>query len=236
MTLVPPIPSAPAMKPILRLLALLWLTAPLLPARTISWFNAPGDIMVDASNAALGAAITFELGSFGVFEPTELNLDQWAANWKVFDRAVVGDGWNAGTGFLTSNEQFRADGTSSYGGVETFAAADQMYLWAYNSQDLAPTSQWALVRDNSNGLGSPSWTLPASDTLNPTSIDWDLLQADTAIYGGVNGVYGGGDYDTLAAPGFVLQLATVPEPGSAVLVTVALVTGLRRRRVLSSVD
>lgn len=219
------------MKSLLPVCALLWLSAPLLPARTISWFNAPGDVMVDASNNTLGAAITFEIGTFGAFVPTDLNLDQWAANWKVFDRAVAGDGWNTGSQYLTSSAQFRADGTSSFGGVETFMMADTMYLWAYSSQDLLPTSQWALVRDATTGPGSPAWTLPASDTLNPTSIDWDLVQANTAIIGGVNGVYGGGDYDTLADPGFVLQLAAVPEPGSALLLAAALTLGMRRRRV-----
>ena len=219
------------MKSLLPACALLLLSAPLLPARTISWFNAPGDVMVDASSNSLGAAITFELGTFGSFIPTDLNLDQWAANWRVFDRAVTGDGWNAGTQFLTSTAQFRADGTSSFGGVETFMMGEAMYLWAYSSLDLLPTSQWALVRDASAGVGSPVWTLPASDTLNPTSIDWDLFEADTAIIGGVNGVFGGGTYDTLAAPGFVLQLAAVPEPGSALLLAAALTLGLRRRRL-----
>jgi hypothetical protein len=219
------------MKSLLPVCALLWLSATLLSARTISWFNAPGDVMVDASNNTLGAAITFEIGTFGSFIPTDLNLDLWAANWKVFDRAVTGDGWNSGSQYLTSSAQFRADGTSSFGGVETFMMADTMYLWAYSSQDLLPTSQWALVRDATTGSGSPAWTLPTSDTLNPNSIDWDLIQADTAIIGGVNGVYGGGSYDTLAASGFVLQLATVPEPGSALLLVAALAVRLRRRRL-----
>jgi MYXO-CTERM domain-containing protein len=222
--------SISAMRLLLLLSALLWLMAPALHARTISWFNAPGDVMVDASNNALGADITFEIGTFGAFVPTAVNLDEWAANWKVFDRAVSGDGWNLGTQFLTSSAQFRADGTSSYVGVETFMMGDVMYLWAYTAQDLLPTSQWALVRDDSTGPGSPAWTLPASDTLNPTSIDWDLIQADTAIFGGVNGTYGGGDYIVMADPGFVLQLATVPEPGGAFLAVLGLLFLVRRRR------
>jgi hypothetical protein len=223
------------MKILLPLCLLLSLAAPQLSARTISWFNAPGDVMVDSANNSLGASVTFEVGNFGSFVPTAGNLDLWASNWSVFDRAVSADGWSTGTGFLTSSAQFRADGTSSYGGIDTFSSGDVMYLWVYDSQALLPTSQWALVTDSSNGAGSLSWTLPTSDILNPTSVDWDLIQADTVILGGVNGNYGGGDIQTLAAPGFVLQLAAVPEPSGVLLLAVALGWPRRRRSCRASV-
>jgi hypothetical protein len=218
------------MKTLFLLCLLLVSVVPQVSARTISWFNAPGDVMVDSANNLLGTSIAFEVGTFGSFVPTTGNLDLWASNWTVFDRAVSGDGWSTSTGFLTSSAQFRADGTSSYGGLDTFSMGDVIYLWAYDSQAFLPTSQWALVRDASNGAGSLSWTLPASDISNPTSIDWDLVQADTAVIGAVNGMYGGGDFHTQADPGFMLQLAAVPEPGSAALLIAAMWFSRFRRR------
>lgn len=206
--------------------SLLILTASALEARTVSWFNAAGDGMFDSSNRAIGTDVTFELGTFGTFVPNSSNLQHWAENWKVFDRAVSGDGWNAGTQFLSSSAQFLADGTSSFGGPHTFLTGDVMYLWAYTSQDLLTTSDWALIR----GSSSPVWTLPASDTSNTNHINWDLIDADTAIYGGINGSYGGGTLSTYADPGFVLQLAAVPEPSGALLAFLALLPLLRRRR------
>lgn len=213
-----------------RLLFLLLLSPASLLARTINWFDADGDVLVDASNQALTSSFVFELGSFGAFAPTTSNFDQWQANWKVFDRAVDGDGWNAGNSFFTSSAVFLEDGTSSFGGSGIFSAGETMYLWVFNSQAVEFGSQWALVRDGSAGVGSPAWLLPSSDPLNPTSVEWDLIEADSVVVGAVNGITGGGEIHAAADPGFVLQLAAVPEPGSAALLLLAFPWLARRRR------
>ncbi|MES2595907.1 MAG: PEP-CTERM sorting domain-containing protein [Verrucomicrobiota bacterium] len=205
---------------------------------SISWLDAEGDVLVNPTGTALDSSFIFEIGTFGSFVPTDANLDQWAANWKVFDRAVAGDGWNPALGYFTSNAQLSETVTPGVGqssfSAETFQSGEVAYLWVYNALDLEPTSQWALVRDSTNnGALSPSWLMPTADDNAFDSIDWDLLQADQAILGMVNGVQGGGDYTPISNPGggvAWLQLAAVPEPGSCLLLGVAGLLGLWRRR------
>jgi hypothetical protein len=206
---------------------------------SISWFDADGDVIVNPTGTALDSSFIFEIGTFGSFVPTENNLDQWAANWKVFDRAVAGDGWNPVTGYFTSNAQLSETVTPGVGqssfSAETFQSGEVAYLWVYNALDLEPTSQWALVRDSTNGGGgsSPSWVMPTADDNAFDSIDWDLLEANQAILGMVNGVMGPGDYSPIANPGggvAWLQLAAVPEPGSCLLLGVAGLLAMGRRR------
>jgi hypothetical protein len=112
-------------------IALLLFSMLVLPAsaRTISWFNAEGDVLSNAGGSStLDASFTFEIGTFGTFIPTDLNLDQWAANWKVFDRAVSGDGWNGTTDYYTSSAEFLSSGQSSSGiSSATFTAGETAY-------------------------------------------------------------------------------------------------------------
>lgn len=204
---------------------------------SISWFDAEGDVIVNPTGTALSSAYIFELGTFGSFVPTASNIDQWAANWKVFDRAQAGDGWNSATGYFTSNAQLLETGTPGLGqsgfSGQTFQSGEAAYLWVYNALDLVQTSHWALVRDNTgSGVVSPSWVMPTADDNSFDSSDWDLFEANVAVFGMVNGVQGGGDYTPISNPGGVawLQLAAVPEPGSCVLVVLAGLCAMRRRR------
>ncbi|GEP42211.1 PEP-CTERM sorting domain-containing protein [Brevifollis gellanilyticus] len=225
------------MKHSLRILAAsLLLLQPAL-GTSISWFDGSGDVIVNPTGTALDSSFIFEIGTFGSFVPTDNNLDQWAANWKVFDRAVIGDGWNPAEGYFTSFAQLSETGTPGLGqssfSAETFQSGEVAYLWVYNALDLVPTSQWALVRDSTNGPGSGSWLMPTADDNAVDSTDWDLLQANQAILGMVNGVMGPGDYTPIGNPGggaAWLQLAAVPEPGSCLLLGVAGLLGLWRRK------
>jgi hypothetical protein len=155
----------------------------------------------------------------------------------VFDRAQSGDGWNSGISYFTSDAQLQETfsptvGTSSFNG-QPFTAGETAYLWVYNDLSIGPGTEWALVRDGSNGPLSPNWVMPTPDDTNVNTIDWDLLQADTAIFGQVNGVIGGGNFSPIGDPGggvAWLQTAPVPEPGSALLLLIASFLGFRRRR------
>jgi hypothetical protein len=218
-----------------RQLTFLFLLIMALPAaaRTISWFNAEGDVLAAADGSStLDASFTFEIGTFGnSFIPTDQNLHEWSTYWKVFDRAVTGDGYNPTTDYFTSNATLQSNGQSSAGfGTSTFATDEVAYLWVYNSLNLLPSSEWALVRDSSNDSTS-AWAMPVSDVGNPSSLDWDLFNADSSVFGQVNGFMGGGIYTPISEPLGVawLQTAAVPEPSSAMFLILTATLAMRRR-------
>jgi hypothetical protein len=77
--------------------------------------------------------------------------------------------------------------------------------------------------------------IPTPDAGNPNSLDWDLLEANTAVIGQVNGAFGAGSFTPIVNPGggvAWLQTAAVPEPGSALMVLIASAGWLRRRRAI----
>ncbi len=110
---------------------------------------------------------------------------------------------------------------------------EQVYLWAYNSKLIVPTSEWALVTDLDlpGNVGSPWLTPDPTDALG--SYDWQLADADAAIIGGVNGIQSDGGFNA-TPPAFSLQTAVVPEPGSVfLLIAAAAAHVIRRARHLS---
>ena len=59
-----------------------------LPGQTINWHSTVFDTIVDSTGDPLDELFTVELGLFaGDFEPLETNVDDWLANWIVFDQA-----------------------------------------------------------------------------------------------------------------------------------------------------
>jgi hypothetical protein len=205
-------------------------------ASTVFWGSQFNDNLFNSTGAALDSTYSFAIGTFGGFTPTYQNVDQWAANWHVIDIAFAPDvnGWNSTDQFFAGTVAFNPDGTSASpdaNPADVFAQGSLVYLWAYNSQDIVPGSEWALVRDASltTGNGSDPWIVP--DPANPdpnASSNWYLSGASTEIIGGTNGVQGAGTYT--ATPGvFSLQTAVVPEPGSAMLLLAAAAAHLARR-------
>lgn len=238
------------LKPFLALiLALAWMCGTA-GASTLFWgspFPGGTPLLVDSNGQPLDGSYSFEIGSFGAFVPTYQNVDQWVANWKVFDRAYDptpadpfdGDpeGWNTEFGFFAGTVDHNAAGGSDSpdaNPLDVFAQGEKIYLWAYNSKDIVPSSEWALVTDsNLVGNNGDAWIFP--DPLDPpgTSYDLQLDDADEAVIGGVNGVQGPGEYST-TPPSFSLQTAVVPEPGSALLLFAAAAAHfIRRSRQLS---
>jgi hypothetical protein len=214
-------------------------------ASTVWWFSGVPDLLYDSAGQALDGYYSFEIGSFGSFVPTYQNVDQWEANWKVFDRAYDptpadpndGDpeGWNADPlfQFFGGNADHDTSGFSSSPDAlgfptptEVFGQDEVAYLWVYNSKTIEPSSEWALVTNSSNTPNN--WRFPdPADTAG--SYNWDLADADQVIIGGVNDTQGDGTY-TVDPGTFSLQTHVVPEPGSALLVLLTYGTWLSRRR------
>lgn len=204
-------------------------------ASTVFWGSVFQDNLFDSAGNQLDASYTFEIGTFGAFVPTYQNVDQWAANWQVIDRAYAPDvnGWNPDPGYQVfgGTLDFNTDGTSDSLEADpgaVFAQGTVVYLWAFNSKNIVPSSEWALVTDGAAaGDTGDDWIIPdPQDTLG--SYNWNLGDANSAVIGGANGVQGPGEYST--TPGvFSLQTAVVPEPGSVCLLFAAAAAHLTRR-------
>ncbi|MFN0077632.1 MAG: PEP-CTERM sorting domain-containing protein [Prosthecobacter sp.] len=226
---------------LLYLILTLSLTASsLVSARTINWGSAVSSSLYDSTGAALDDSYSFELGTFGSFVPTEFNMTDWLTNWKAFDRATApaANGWNSGVGYFTSSATLLTDGTSSEVGTwslpsHLFAANEQGFIWAYNTQTLAPfTTEWALFTNGFDGNAADDWLFPSTSDQTGLPLDWRLTEATFTPFGAINDTQGPGDYSV--NPG-TLDLQThitpIPEPGSALLVALTGgLTLLRRRR------
>ncbi len=192
---------------------------------TIFWGTKPNDLLFDSSGNALDSRFIFEIGVFnsGV-TPMASNMDHWAANWMVFDAALLGDGWDANQQEVNASADHTLSGGSSSPDAlpaSVFAQGQQAYLWVYDSKSYALTSEWALLADLDKGpnVFPGGWEFPdPSDELG--SFDWQTRDLDTAIFGGVNDIQGEGFY-TVNPGTFTLQTHAVPEPGSALLLTLA---------------
>jgi hypothetical protein len=215
-------------------------------ARTISFSSAIGDQLFDSLGNPLDATFSFEIGIFtNGFIPTAHNIGDWNAHWMIFDLAFhdssilppgnpASGGWNVLLQYFTSAADFGIDGTSNspYASSGMFPQGSVVYLWAYNSKTLDPTSEWALATDlNLVANASTAWRIPdPMDQLSP-SISLSLADLDTPILGGVNGIQGAGNVTNI--PGsFSLQTYVIPEPSSALLLVLGVgLLGVRRRSV-----
>lgn len=222
-------------------LAVLAMSSSMLPARTIDWGGAVNGLLYTSYGAPLDATFTFELGTFGdTFIPTEFNMAQWEANWKVFDRAVAPalNGWDPATQFFSGTATMQTNGTSSESPplpAYTFNQGEQAYIWVYNTLTVAALSEWALVTNNSlDGNALDDWTMPAHADQTQQPLEWRLSNATGVPFGGLNDVEGPGQY-SVTPPAFDLQTHVVPEPASALLVGIAGLFAMRRRRGRQSI-
>lgn len=204
-------------------------------ASTLVWYSDFGSVLLDSNGQELDNTYSFEIGTFGMgFTPTAANAGDWAANWKILDRAFQDDanGWNWEFRFYTGNVEHNSDGKSesSYADpLQVFVQGEAVYLWVYNSKDILPGSEWALVGDAVPTVNTDQWIIP--DPLDPlgTSYEFNLNDADNPVIGGVNNVRGAGEFTATPAT-FSLQTASVvPEPGSALLLFAAGAAFLARR-------
>jgi hypothetical protein len=224
-------------------LALFGLTLSSARANVINWGIEVPDSMF-YSNANLGdTGLTADLGTFGSFIPTEFNLDQWAANWRVYDTTAVVISELGTVGFASSVQVSPIPPAPGSG----FEVGTQAYIWLYNTKVFNPTLEWALVtNNNSDGVTGDNWTLPAFSE-HSNNAEWFITDlpregfASTAIFGGVGNVRGPGSYTNgipdgdPGTPGqqYGVQTATlaaVPEPSGLLFLGSSLLLGLFRRR------
>jgi hypothetical protein len=212
-------------------------------AVTIFWGSSVNDLLFDSSGNPLDDSFTFEIGTFGSsFNPEDANKELWLANWKILDRvtAPASSGWDSATQFFSSSFVLLPDGTSSRGteiGTNfVFSAGEQAFIWVFNSQTLDVDTEWALVTNGpTDGSTANDWIIPPlPDTCGCTSgsnsLEWRLSTSHQPDFGGVNDLYGPGNV-TDTPPSYTLQTATLPEPGSSLLILAAgLLFRLRRRR------
>lgn len=192
---------------------------------TIGWQKSVFDTapMYTSSGGTFDASFTFELGTFDSFAPDLSNIDQWTSHWKLLN---VGN-WDVGDQAFGNTFTFNTDGTvSGLAGSATFSEGEQAYLWVRSG------NEWALVTDFSGADSTSRWVLPSMSIVNAGgAFIWDLPTADTAVMGGVNDLQSGAFHSYDPAPGFRLQTAVVPEPGSAIMIGLAVgMMGLVRRK------
>ncbi|SKB07241.1 PEP-CTERM protein-sorting domain-containing protein [Prosthecobacter debontii] len=207
-------------------------------ASTIFWGSSIGvDVLIDSNGQPLGGEFSFEMGVFdNGFVPTVTNINDWAANWRVFDIAFDptptipddGDpeGWSEENQAFAGTVDHLSDGTSdspyATPGFQ-FQQGTVVYLWVYNTKDRVTETEWALVTDGVNtGDTLSDWVFPDPAEV-AGSYDWMLGDADSAVYGGLSDNGGGGvTLQTLVVP--------VPEPGSVLLLGVTVLGALLHRR------
>ncbi|NNM28972.1 MAG: hypothetical protein HKO57_05585 [Akkermansiaceae bacterium] len=193
-----------------------------------------------------------ELGAFAVgFTPTVANLEDWVANWQVFDAitvpdADIADGFSSGAGETASfaGNATLLDGQTSDSEdyvAGTFPAGTQSYVFIRNRDTVGTGAEWILYTNES---GAEPWTFPDTTAVPaPTPRSWDLVDADTAVVGAINGPdslgggtnsVGGGTYDTSGPTDYIIRthnVASLPEPSPALSLLFGLsIIGLTRRR------
>lgn len=215
-------------------------------AASIAWSSDVGSLLYQADGSTLDASFTFELGTFTAgFIPTEYNLADWAANWKLFDQAHAPNPnpdtngeWNPVDQFFVGGADVNGSGqsTSPEASPSTiFNEGEQLYIWAFNSKTLDPqNTEWALItRTQPDPFTTPAyndWLIPAQSVVDTQTLH--LNEADLVVFGGLHNVDGPGTFDVGNKPAsFQLQTHVVPEPSSALLIAaIGLMARLRRSR------
>jgi hypothetical protein len=176
----------------------------------VSWSSGFNQTFIDSHGNPLDSLFAFELGTFSSgFVPTSSNLDQWAANWQLLSRAdttnthwvpddpIFGAFYDNGFSFNSSGQ------VNGLAGSDVFVTGEQAYVWVFSN------NEWALVTDNSPGVDENDiWRLPNPADISGFPLNWELQNADTAVFGAVNPV----------SNAFRLQTAVIPEPGTSLLV------------------
>lgn len=219
----------------------------------IDWgSSAVVDKIVTSDGSAISLAeFTVEIGGFANdFVPTASNVSQWVANWRIFDAITVGDsdsngaGGSSADGYLTGSgtdarfagtAYLQSDQTSASedgNGTDVFASGQQAYVFIRNGDyPMVENSgvEWLLY---TNG-GSDGWNFPTVSSSQPNFPEqWFAGDADTAVWGAVNGTTLGSGLHTDTSADFLLRTHTfVPEPSVVVFSILGALLLARRERM-----
>ena len=173
----------------------------------------------------LDGTFTFQLGVFDGFTPTASNTSLWDANWKPYDRAIDGEGFNPASGFVNHTTTLKSDGTAvapfDLDGYVFFN--QQPYVWVFNDKVGYANSEWALYTD-------AAWSFPGSSAANNvTTHSFRVEDAGTVVFGGINDTSSDGGTATFVPATFTIQLHAVPEPTVGGLLVLTFGGALLRR-------
>ncbi len=209
-------------------------------SQTLNWGSEDLGIVVDSNGAEVDNTFVFELGAFFNFTPTENNVDDWYANWQVFDFTSYNAGINdrnfEGSVYVENDpndpEANVATSNNPSASQLNFSGLEA-YMWVRKGNTPTVGSEWLLVR-------ADSWVFPTQGAAccDTGLIEWSTtdLGSSVPLWGRQYGVRGPGEgefdsqtYDYNTSP--LLQTFTfVPEPSTFVMSVVAALGLLLRRR------
>jgi len=216
---------------------------------TTHFFQSNGSTLGTANGSESGNPFTFSLGAFASgFTPTASNTADWTGNFRQltqFQWLSPVDGANdsyatAAWNLITGGSTYTTNSAFNSANLSDVASGSLMYLWVYNTQSLVPGAEWALLHD-------ADWVMPALSKTTDDTYTWTFDQLTgnpTAILGGW-GVSGdnvqeavGGNFAltgpanyTTGDQGFqTAGFQNVPEPSGAILIGIAGMLAIFRRR------
>jgi hypothetical protein len=208
-------------------------------ALTINWGSAYFDQLYSSNGSALDSSYTFQLGTFaGGFNPATNPLSTWQTNWRAFDSATAANGgWTPGISTVIAAEELLSTGLSgntALAGTYNFSG-QQAFVFVSNA---AGTERALITNGLGDGDASDDWIFTTGADQTSFDLTWTFPAATQVIYGGLNGFQGPGGFTATPpntpgnANGWTLQThTTVPEPSSALLVSLlGLIATVRRRR------
>ncbi len=209
-------------------------------ASSIEWGDAAFGTDLTSTNSLLDNTFHYELGTFGAFIPDEANLPLWRDSWKLLDT----------TSYNTATKNFTDTAVINYNSVSStwtadpanftpdppspseFAEGEQVYIWIYNNLDRDATTEWGVfTRLGSTDSKLPDWQLPfGAGTQQTFPLSFYMPDVNNSPWGCTPDVTGPGSSTSPSGSYSYQTHGFIPEPGSALLLTLGGLVGFTRRR------